>query len=64
VIDVRAEKMFHLGSRARLRVMFDGFNLTNSHAAETLSRATNPQFLKPTAILAPITGRVGFRITF
>jgi hypothetical protein len=64
VFDVRAEKQLRLGSRARLRVMFDAFNLTNSHAAETLSRATNPQFLKPTAILAPITGRVGFRFTF
>jgi hypothetical protein len=64
VIDVRAEKNIALGSRARLRVMFDAFNLTNSHAAETLSRATNPQFLKPTAILAPITGRIGFRFTF
>jgi hypothetical protein len=64
VVDVRAEKRFKLGNRARLQVMFDGFNLMNSHAAETLSRATNPQFLKPTAILAPITGRLGFRISY
>ena len=64
VIDIRAEKRFQLGKRARLQAMFDAFNLTNSHAAETLSRATNPQFQKPTAILAPLTTRVGFRITF
>jgi hypothetical protein len=64
VFDVRAEKQLRFGSRVRLRVMFDAFNLTNSHAAETLSRATNPQFLKPTAILAPITSRLGFRFTF
>ena len=64
VIDIRAEKRIQLGSKARLQVMFDAFNLTNSHNAETMSRATNPQFLKPTAILAPITARVGFRISY
>jgi hypothetical protein len=64
VVDVRVEKRFQFGSRTRLLVMFDAFNLTNSHSAETLSRATNQQFLKPTAVLAPITGRLGFRFTF
>jgi hypothetical protein len=64
VVDVRAEKRINLGSRARVQVMFDAFNLTNSHSAETMSRATNPQFLKPTAILAPLTTRLGFRFTF
>jgi len=64
VIDVRAEKRFTLAKHAKLQVMFDAFNLTNSHNAETMSRATNPQFLKPTAILAPLTTRLGFRFTF
>ena len=31
---------------------------------ETISRATGPQFLKPSAILAPFTTRVGFRFLF
>jgi hypothetical protein len=64
VIDVRAEKNFTFGSRVRLRAFFDAFNLTNSHASETITRTTGGSYLKPTAILAPITGRVGFRFIF
>ena len=64
VFDVRAEKNLNLGSRTRLRLYFDAFNLTNSHASETIGRATGLAYLKPTAILAPFTTRVGFRIIF
>ena len=64
VFDVRAEKQFTFGSRVRLRAMFDAFNLTNSHASETIGRSTGISYLKPTAILAPITARVGFRFIF
>jgi hypothetical protein len=64
VFDVRAEKQVSFGSRVRLRLMFDAFNLTNSYASETISRATGPQYLKPSAILAPRTARVGFRFIF
>ena len=64
VFDVRAEKTLSLGSRIRLRTYFDLFNITNSHASETISRATGLSYLKPSAILAPITGRVGFRFIF
>lgn len=41
--------------------MFDMFNITNSHASETISRATGLGYLKPSAILAPFTMRLGFR---
>ncbi len=64
VFDIRAEKSFSFGSRVRLRAYFDAFNLTNSHASETISRATGLSYLKPSAILAPVTGRVGFRFIF
>jgi hypothetical protein len=64
VFDVRAERQFQFGSRVRLRAFFDAFNLTNSHASETIGRATGLSYLKPTAILAPRTGRVGFRFIF
>jgi hypothetical protein len=64
VVDVRAEKNFSFGSRVRLRAFFDAFNLTNSHASETINRSTGSSYLKPTAILAPITGRIGFRFIF
>ena len=34
---------------------FDFFNITNSHASETIGRATGTSYLKPTLILAPRT---------
>ncbi len=64
VFDVRAEKQFTFGPRVRLRAYFDAFNLTNSHASETISRATGLSYQKPSAILAPRTGRLGFRFIF
>ena len=57
VFDVRAEKTFNLGGRMRARVALDAFNLSNSHASETIGRATGTAYLKPTAILAPFTTR-------
>jgi hypothetical protein len=61
VFDVRAEKTVNMGDRMRTRLFLDVFNITNSHASETISRATGPGYLKPSAILAPITARLGFR---
>ena len=61
VFDVRAEKTLNFGSRSRLRLFLDLFNLSNSHASETISRATGLGYQKPSAILAPRTARVGFR---
>jgi hypothetical protein len=64
VFDIRAEKQFTFGSRVRLRAMFDAFNLGNSHASETIGRATGLSYQKPTLIMAPRTARVGFRLIF
>jgi hypothetical protein len=64
VFDIRAEKSFNVTTRLRLRAYLDLFNIANSHASETISRATGLQYLKPTAILAPFTSRVGFRVLF
>jgi hypothetical protein len=64
VFDVRAEKSFALTGRVRIRAYLDAFNITNSHASETVSRVTGPQYQRPTAILAPFTTRVGFRFLF
>ena len=61
VFDVRAEKVLNMGSRTRLRLFLDLFNLANSHASETISRATGLGYQKPSAILAPRTARIGFR---
>jgi hypothetical protein len=62
VFDVRAEKTVNLVDRLRARLFLDLFNITNSHASETINRATGAQYQRPTAILAPFTTRVGFRI--
>jgi hypothetical protein len=64
VFDIRAERNLNITSRMRLRLYFDAFNLANSHASETISRATGLSYLKPSAILAPRTARVGFRFIF
>src|SRR5688572_3462644 len=61
VFDVRGEKTVNLGSRVRTRLFLDIFNITNSHASETISRATGLGYQKPSAILAPRTARLGFR---
>jgi len=61
VFDIRAEKTANLIGRTRARLFFDLFNITNSHASETISRATGTGYQKPSAILAPITARIGFR---
>jgi hypothetical protein len=64
VVDVRAEKTINISSRVRIRAYLDLFNLSNSHASETIARATGPQYQKPALILAPRTARLGFRFIF
>ena len=64
VFDVRLEKNFSFTDRLRLRGYVDFFNITNSHASETISRASGLSYQKPSAILAPFTTRVGFRFIF
>ncbi|HWI18794.1 MAG TPA: hypothetical protein VNT81_13665 [Vicinamibacterales bacterium] len=64
VADLRIDRSFSLGSRIRLRGMLDVFNITNSNAAETRTITTGTAFLRPTAVLAPRTLRVGARVSF
>ena len=61
VFDVRAEKTVNFGDRTRARLFLDVFNITNSHASETISHATGLGYQKPSAILAPVTMRIGAR---
>jgi hypothetical protein len=61
VFDIRAEKTVNFTDRIRTRLFFDLFNITNSHASETISRATGTGYQRPSAILAPRTARLGFR---
>jgi len=61
VVDLRVEKTVPLGP-AKVRLFLDGFNLTNAYAAETINTRAGANFQQPTAILAPRTARVGFRL--
>jgi hypothetical protein len=62
VFDVRAEKTIELVGRLRTRLFLDFFNITNSHASETITRTTGTNYLRPANILAPFTTRLGFRL--
>ena len=63
VFDIRAEKQLTFTPRVRLRLMFDAFNLGNSHASETIGRATGLSYQRPTLILAPRTARAGLPVS-
>jgi hypothetical protein len=62
VFDTRFEKTVSFTDRLRTRLFLDLFNIANSHASETISRATGAGFQRPANILAPFTARVGFRL--
>lgn len=64
VLDIRAEKTVDLTARMKIRAFFDLFNVTNSSTSETITRTTGPNYLRPSAILAPRTARLGFRFLF
>jgi hypothetical protein len=64
VFDLRVDKSFALGRSVRIRGLFDLFNITNSNAVETRTITTGTSFLRPTAILAPRTARLGVRLSF
>jgi hypothetical protein len=64
VLDLRTERGFDFGHNLRLRGFFDLFNITNSNAAETRTITTGSSFLRPTAILAPRTARLGARFSW
>ncbi|MDP3716533.1 MAG: carboxypeptidase regulatory-like domain-containing protein [Acidobacteriota bacterium] len=61
VFDVRGEKTVNFGARTRARLFVDFFNITNSAASEAITRSTGSNYLRPAAILAPRTARLGLR---
>lgn len=61
VLDLRVDRTFSLGPRAKVRGFLDLFNITNSNAAETQTVTTGARFLAPTAVLPPRAARVGVR---
>jgi len=61
VVDLRIEKTLNFSNVAKVRLFFDGFNLTNQYAAETINTLAGANFQQPTGILGPRTGRIGAR---
>ena len=64
VLDLRIERPFKLGGTVRVRALFDMFNITNTNANETRTITTGVAFLRPTAVLAPRTMRIGARVSW
>jgi hypothetical protein len=64
VLDVRIDRGFRLGNTVRVRGFLDLFNITNTNAAESRTVTTGTAFLRPTAVLAPRTMRIGARFSF
>lgn len=64
LLDLRVEKRVNLVAGARVHLFLDGYNITNTYAAEEISTATGSNFERPTAILAPRSAKVGFRVTW
>jgi hypothetical protein len=62
VFDTRLDRTFNITDRVRVRGFLDFFNITNSSAPETITRSTGGNFLRPAAILAPFTVRLGGRL--
>jgi len=62
VVDLRVEKTVALGPQVKVRLFLDGFNLANAYAAETITTTAGANFQQPTAIMAPRTARIGFRL--
>jgi hypothetical protein len=61
---MRVDRSFSQGHGAKLRGFLDLFNLTNSNAAESRTITTGAAYLRPTAVLAPRTIRIGARFQF
>ena len=64
MFDVRADRGFNLTGTLRVRLFVDLFNITNSNSAETRTITSGTAFLRPTAVLAPRTARIGARFQF
>ena len=62
VFDTRFEKTVAFTDRLRTRLFLDLFNISNTHASETISRATGIGYQRPANIVAPFTARLGFRL--
>jgi hypothetical protein len=64
VLDLRVDRGFNLGHGMKVRGLLDLFNITNTNEAESRTVTTGSAYLRPTAVLAPRTLRIGARLSF
>ncbi len=60
-VDLRVTKIIGLGGTARLRAMFDLYNLLNANSVTLEQYAVGPAYLSPQAILPGRLGKFAFQ---
>jgi hypothetical protein len=61
LVDTRVEKVFKVGRAQRLSAFVDGYNLTNTNAAQNINWASGATFTTPTTIIPPRLFRFGMK---
>ena len=59
LVDTRVEKAFKVGKGTTLSAFIDGYNLTNTNAAQNINWGSASNFLQPTTIIPPRLWRFG-----
>jgi hypothetical protein len=59
LVDTRVEKAFRLMPGKTLSAFIDGYNLTNTNAAQNINWGSGSTFLLPTTIVPPRLWRFG-----
>jgi hypothetical protein len=62
LIDVRAERTFHLGAGRRIATFVDLFNALNANPEQNVNWSSGPAFLRPLNIVSPRIVRVGMTL--
>jgi hypothetical protein len=61
LVDVRVEKNFKIAGKRSIAGFIDGYNLTNTNAAQNINWGSATNFLQPTTIVPPRLWRFGVR---
>ena len=59
IVDTRVEKVFKVAKSQTLSAFVDGYNLTNTNAAQNINWGSGANFLQPTTIIPPRLFRFG-----
>jgi outer membrane receptor protein involved in Fe transport len=64
IVDIRLEKAFQIGGRARLTGLFDSYNLFNSNPETNFAVRTGRNHQNIIAVLDPRVVKIGVRFQF